>query len=316
LPVKILPRSGSAGHVCLSAEPAFHAYFARHRGHLIGEGGQRVGHVVDGLGQRRNFALGVHGQLLRERSVGNCGHHLHNAADLLGQVGGHHVDVVGEILPRSGHTRHNRLPAQLAFRAHFAGHARHFGRERVELIHHRVDGVFQFENFALHIHRDLARQIAAGHGRRHFGDVAHLRRQVAGHGVDRVGQILPGSATPGTLACPPSRPSEPTSRATRVTSAANERNCSTMVFSVFFELQNFAAHVHRDLARQIAVGNGRRNLGDVSHLAVRLPAMKLTESVRSFQVPATPGTCACPPSLPSVPTSRATRVTSPANAFS
>ena len=41
--------------------------------------------------------------------------------------------------------------------------------------------------------------------------------------------------------------------------------------------------------------------------------MKLTDSVRSFQVPATPGTSAWPPSLPSVPTSRATRVTSSAN---
>ena len=40
--------------------------------------------------------------------------------------------------------------------------------------------------------------------------------------------------------------------------------------------------------------------------------MELTESVRSFQVPATPGTCAWPPRRPSVPTSRATRVTSPA----
>ena len=44
--------------------------------------------------------------------------------------------------------------------------------------------------------------------------------------------------------------------------------------------------------------------------------MELTESVRSFQVPATPGTVAWPPSLPSVPTSRATRVTSSANARS
>jgi hypothetical protein len=49
---------------------------------------------------------------------------------------------------------------------------------------------------------------------------------------------------------------------------------------------------------------------------VRLLAMKLTLSVRSFQVPATPGTAACPPSLPSLPTSRATRVTSEANARS
>ena len=43
---------------------------------------------------------------------------------------------------------------------------------------------------------------------------------------------------------------------------------------------------------------------------VRLPAMKFTLSVKSFHVPATPRTSACPPSLPSVPTSRATRVTS------
>ena len=45
---------------------------------------------------------------------------------------------------------------------------------------------------------------------------------------------------------------------------------------------------------------------------VRLVAIALTLSVRSFQVPATPLTRAWPPSLPSVPTSRATRVTSEA----
>ncbi len=43
---------------------------------------------------------------------------------------------------------------------------------------------------------------------------------------------------------------------------------------------------------------------------VRFEAIEFTESVRSFHVPATPPTCAWPPSLPSVPTSRATRVTS------
>ena len=49
---------------------------------------------------------------------------------------------------------------------------------------------------------------------------------------------------------------------------------------------------------------------------VRLPAMAFTLSVRSFQVPATPSTCAWPPSLPSEPTSRATRVTSEAKLLS
>ena len=46
---------------------------------------------------------------------------------------------------------------------------------------------------------------------------------------------------------------------------------------------------------------------------VRLEARKLTFSVRSFHVPDTPFTSAWPPSFPSVPTSRATRVTSDAN---
>ena len=41
--------------------------------------------------------------------------------------------------------------------------------------------------------------------------------------------------------------------------------------------------------------------------------MKFTDSVRSRHVPETPLTSAWPPSLPSVPTSRATRVTSSAN---
>src|SRR5271154_922461 len=42
----------------------------------------------------------------------------------------------------------------------FAGHARHFCSERVQLVHHRVDGVFQLQNFTLHVHGDLAGQVA------------------------------------------------------------------------------------------------------------------------------------------------------------
>ena len=37
------------------------------------------------------------------------------------------------------------------------------------------------------------RQVAIGHGGRHVRDVAHLGRQVAGHEVDGVGEILPGA---------------------------------------------------------------------------------------------------------------------------
>ena len=119
--------------------------------------------------------------------------------------------------------------------------------------------------------------------------------------------------TPGTMAWPPSLPSVPTSRATRVTSAANEESWSTIVLTVFFSsrispLTSTVIFLPRSPLATAFVTSAMLRTCDV-----RLPAMKLTLSVRSFQVPATSGTSAWPPSLPSVPTSRATRVTSAAN---
>ena len=173
---QILPRAGGAGHVGLAAKPAFDADFARHRRHLLGERRQRVGHVVDRVGERGDFALGFDGELLPQVAVGDGGHDLHDAAHLVGEVGGHDVDVVGEILPGAGDAGDAGLAAELAFGADLARHARHFGREGVQLIHHRVDGVLQLENFAFHVDGDLARQVAARDGGRDLGDVAHLRR--------------------------------------------------------------------------------------------------------------------------------------------
>ena len=122
--------------------------------------------------------------------------------------------------------------------------------------------------------------------------------------------------TPFTSARPPSLPSVPTSRATRVTSSANAESWSTIVLRVslssrispwastviFLDRSPFATAVETTAICRTC--------------EVRLLAMKLTLSVRSFQTPDTPRTCAWPPSLPSVPTSRATRVTSSANAES
>ena len=72
-----------------------------------------------------------------------------------------------------------RLAAELAFGADLARHARHFGGERAQLVHHRVDGFLELQDLAAHVHRDLARQVAARDGDGHFGDVAHLAGEVA-----------------------------------------------------------------------------------------------------------------------------------------
>ena len=122
--------------------------------------------------------------------------------------------------------------------------------------------------------------------------------------------------TPWTSAWPPRRPSVPTSRATRVTSPANADSVSTIVLMVSFSSRisprasTVIFWLRSPLATAVATWAMLRTW------LVRLFAMKLTESVRSRHVPPTPGTIAWPPRRPSVPTSRAIRVTSPANADS
>jgi hypothetical protein len=92
---------------------------------------------------------------------------------------------------------HFRASAELAFGADFARDAADFRRERVELVDHRVDGVLQLEDLALHVDGDLARQVAARDRRRHAGDVADLRREVRRHRVHRVGEVLPRAGDAG-----------------------------------------------------------------------------------------------------------------------
>ena len=101
------------------------------------------------------------------------------------------VHRIREILPSTGHAFHIRLATQFSFRTDFARHACHFRRERRKLIHHRVDDVLDLENLPAHVHRDLLRQVTARDRRRHLGHIAQLHRQVAGHEIDVVRQILP-----------------------------------------------------------------------------------------------------------------------------
>ena len=94
--------------------------------------------------------------------------------------------------------------------------------------------------------------------------------------------------TPSTSAWPPSLPSVPTSRATRVTSAANDESWSTIVLMVFFSSRispcasTVIFWVRSPLATAVVTWAMLRTW------LVRLSAIELTLSVRSFQVPATP----------------------------
>src|ERR1700686_567235 len=263
---EILPRTRSARHVGLSTEPAFDADLAGDGCNLVSEGGQRVRHVVNGFGQSCNLTLRVYGQLLSQFAVGDGGHDFHNAAHLFRQIGGHHVHVVGEVLPCAGHTWHLRLPAQLAFRADFAGHASYFGGEGVELIHHRVDGVLEFENLAFHVHGDLARQIAAGHGSSHLGDITDLTGEVPSHRVYGVGKILPGTGYAGHVGLSSQTTfSADFTRHARHLAGEGVELIHHRVDGVF-EQEDFPANVHRYFFREVAAGDRRGDFGDIANL--------------------------------------------------
>ena len=116
--------------------------------------------------------------------------------------------------------------------------------------------------------------------------------------------------TPLTFAWPPSLPSVPTSRATRVTSEAKPLSWSTIVLIVSFSSRISPRTSTVIFFDRSPLATAVVTAAMLRTWSVRLPAIELTLSVRSFHVPETPLTFAWPPSLPSVPTSRATRVTS------
>src|SRR6202050_1130705 len=118
-------------------------------------------------------------------------------------------------------------------------------------------------------------------------------------------------AAPGTWACPPSRPSTPTSRATLVTCSAKVASVSVMLLIVSARAATSPLASTVSFWRRLPAATEVTTLTMPETWSVRLAAMTLTESVRSFQVPATPCTRAWPPSLPSVPTSRRTRAARP-----
>src|SRR5207248_7469093 len=133
--------------------------------------------------------LDVHRDLLREVALGHGRRHFRDVAHLPGQVRRHEVDRVSEVAPGAGHVADVGLAAEPALGADLAGDAGHLRGEAGELIDHRVDRVFQLEDFAPHVHGDLLGQVAYGDAGRHVGDVAHLAGEVRRHRLDVAGQV-------------------------------------------------------------------------------------------------------------------------------
>src|SRR5207248_4515873 len=73
---EVLPGAGGAGHLGLAAQLALDTYLAGHRGDLVREGGEGVDHLVDGVGQGGDLALGLDDEFALQVAVGDGGHDL------------------------------------------------------------------------------------------------------------------------------------------------------------------------------------------------------------------------------------------------
>src|SRR5207248_910743 len=154
---------------------------ARDTSDFFGEGVQLVDHRVDGLLEVENLAPDVHCDLLRQVTLLDRGGDLGDVADLAGQVAGHDVDVVGQVLPDSADTLYRRLSATRRSSAVLARDAGDFFGEGVQLVDHRVDGLLELEDLSADVDGDLLGEVAVLDCGRDLGDVADLAGQVAGH---------------------------------------------------------------------------------------------------------------------------------------
>ena len=99
-------------------------------------------------------------------------------------------------------------------------------------------------------------------------------------------------AAPGTFAWPPRRPSTPTSRATLVTWSAKIASVSVILLMVSASAATSPFDFTVRFCFRSPLATAVTTLTMPRTCSVRLAAITLTVSVRSFQVPATPGTAA------------------------
>src|SRR5262249_16341787 len=118
---------------------------------------------------------------------------------------------------------------------------------------------------------DLLRQIAVGDRDGHVSDVAHLGGQVAGHDVDAFRQILPNTADVTNLGLT----AELTFGADLACDPGDFRSETAQLIDHgvdrVFELDHLRRPVDINFLRQIAVGDGDGDIGDVAHLGGSVP---------------------------------------------
>ena len=133
------------------------------------------------------------------RDVGDVSH-------LRREVVGEQVDVIRKILPGSCHTGDLSLRSELPFDADGACHVGDLLGEDAQRVRHAVDRIRERGDLSLRVDLEPLREVTVGDGRHDAGDAADLRREVRGHEIHVVGEILPRSGDPFHVGLPAELP--------------------------------------------------------------------------------------------------------------
>src|SRR5262249_30185181 len=122
------------------------------------------------------LAAYVDGDLLRKVAVGDRDGYIRDISYLSGQVRGHRVDALGEVLPHACDFRDLGLSAKLALGSDLARDTRHLRCEHAELADHCVHDVrglkeLALEGAAFHIKAHGLEKVTLGDG---ADDARHL----------------------------------------------------------------------------------------------------------------------------------------------
>src|SRR5205085_1904343 len=149
---------------------------------------------------------------------------------------------------------------------HLAGDARDLVGERGELVDHRVDRVLELCDLALDVDGDLLGEVAVRDRGRDLGDVAHLRGEVRGERVHVGREVLPDAADAFDVRLAAELPlGADFLRDARHLGGEGAQLVDHRVDGLL-HLEDLALDLDGDLAREVAVGNRGRDVGDVTYL--------------------------------------------------
>ncbi|KAF5409767.1 MAG: hypothetical protein Udaeo2_01190 [Candidatus Udaeobacter sp.] len=152
---------------------------------------QVADHFVDVVLHGRNLALRFHLNRTCQITFRDGGSNVGDGSKLRRQIRCEPVYIIGQIAPGPGGPWHTSLSAQFSLDADLSRDSCYLIGKRRERINHVVDCVGQLADFPFCFNKELLVQVSLCNCGDNFRDTTHLVRQIAGHEIHAVGQVLP-----------------------------------------------------------------------------------------------------------------------------